>query len=120
MEKIKILTLNLSPKLQEKLRATYEIIDPSNPHGVMIADMIVGFFEPTFHLGYTIGNAVEKYGKPTILFTTNGIIDTPQHPMLTVVQYQNDDALYATVQTIANKHFPAPVDPSCETDVCKV
>ncbi|MEK9155217.1 MAG: hypothetical protein AAB839_01065 [Patescibacteria group bacterium] len=120
MEKIRILPLNLSSELQEELRATYEIVDPSNPHGVMIADMIVGRLENDFSLGYTIGNAVEKYGKLTILFTMNDTLDTPQHPMLTIAKYQNDDVLISEVQRLTTKYFPAASGAACTTEVCAV
>ncbi len=64
--------------------------------------------------------ALEKYGKPVVLIAEGGSAifgAALNHPMLKIVAPTDDRS---TIDAFFAKHFPAPVDPGCESDVCRV
>jgi hypothetical protein len=65
---------------------------------------------------FTVALALEKYGRPTALI--NGA-DTAFTATITRPTFLAS-AEPAAIHTFFTKHFPAPVDPTCAGDVCRV
>lgn len=64
--------------------------------------------------------ALEKYGKPVVLIAKgdSAIFGAAlRHPMLKIVAPTDDRA---NIDGFFTKHFPAPVDPECEGNVCRI
>lgn len=82
--------------------------------GVIVED--VG--NPGAWFGVTV--ALEKYGKPVALITEGASAAfgaALNHPMLKIVAPTDDRSV---IDAFFTKHFPAPVDPDCRGDVCRV
>lgn len=69
---------------------------------------------------FAITIALEKYGKP-VAFIAEGASAAfgaaLNHPMLKIVAPTDDRSV---IDAFFTKHFPAPIDPDCRGDVCRV
>lgn len=65
---------------------------------------------------FTVAVALEKYGRPTALVTNTPVAFAASitHPTFIT------SADIAAVNAFFTKHFPAPVDPDCRGDVCRI
>ncbi len=69
---------------------------------------------------FAVTVALEKYGKPVALIAdgASATFGTAlNHPMLKIVTPTDDRAI---IDAFFTKHFPAPVDPACAGDVCRI
>ena len=80
----------------------------SSSDGVMIDEALPATW-------FAIAVALEKYGRPTAFIGDRSeFAATITHPTFLA---STDPA---AIRTFFTKHFPAPVDPSCEGDVCRI
>lgn len=69
---------------------------------------------------FAVTLALEKYGKPVVLIAEGDSAAfgaALNHPLLNIVSPADNRAV---IDAFFTKHFPAPVDPACEGDVCRV
>ncbi|MBM3203875.1 hypothetical protein FJZ55_08245 [Candidatus Woesearchaeota archaeon] len=87
---------------------------------IMNADGVI--IEDTGNPGawFAVTLALEKYGKPVALIADGASAafgTSLNHPMLKIIAPTDDRA---AVDAFFTKHFPAPVDPDCGGDVCRI
>lgn len=69
---------------------------------------------------FAVTLTLEKYGKPVALIADGSSAAfgaALNHPMLKIVSPADDRSL---IDAFFTKHFPAPVDPACDTNACRI
>ena len=121
-------------KLKDLLREEYEILDfiglvngtPTDVYKwdihkcVAICDIFVAICDyPAIGLGYEMGVAIEKHGKPTLGLAhedskVSRLVFGIDHPNYSWKQYRTFQDIVVLIREVAQQHFPQQIENLCD------